>query len=73
MTGPRLLVLLAAAWILPACGAPGPGHPSSPNPPTLMPDFSLQNVNPNAVPTGNLVSPRDYLGKVSAWYFGHAT
>ncbi len=39
----------------------------------LAPDFSLLDVNP-ASPTANQpVSPRDYLMRVSAWYFGHAT
>jgi hypothetical protein len=38
-----------------------------------VPDFSLLDVNP-ASPTANQpVSPRDYLMRVSAWYFGHAT
>lgn len=37
------------------------------------PDFHLQDVNPNSARSGQAVSPRDYLGKVSAWYFGHAT
>lgn len=39
----------------------------------LVPDFSLIDVNP-ASPTSNQpVSPRDYLQRVSGWYFGHAT
>lgn len=39
----------------------------------LAPDFSLLDVNP-ASPTANqMVSPRDYLGHVTGWYFGHAT
>ena len=39
----------------------------------VVPDFSLLDVNP-ASPTANQpVSPRDYLMRVSAWYFGHAT
>ena len=38
-----------------------------------LPDFALTDVNPNSVTAGQSVSPRDYLGKVSAWYFGHAT
>lgn len=36
-------------------------------------DFSLQDVNPNSSSHNELVSPRDYVGQVSAWYFGHAT
>lgn len=39
----------------------------------LAPDFSLLDVNP-ASPTANQpVSPRDYLQRVSGWYFGHST
>ncbi len=36
-------------------------------------DFSLIDVNPTSKTYNQLVSPRDYLGQVSAWYFGHAT
>jgi len=39
----------------------------------MKPDFGLLDVNPNSSTTGTLVSPRDHLGHVSAWYFGHAT
>jgi hypothetical protein len=38
-----------------------------------MPDFRLSDLNPNSPSQGRDVSPRDYLGKISAWYFGHAT
>lgn len=39
----------------------------------VVPDFSLVDVNP-ATPTHDQdVSPRDYLGRVSAWYFIHST
>ena len=36
-------------------------------------DFSLEDVNPTSPRFGQSVSPSDYLGQVSAWYFGHAT
>jgi hypothetical protein len=39
----------------------------------VVPDFSLPDVNETSARYGELVSPRDYLGQVSAWYFGHAT
>lgn len=39
----------------------------------VMPDFSLIDTNPNSSTHGQSVSPRDYLGQVSGWYFGHAT
>lgn len=38
-----------------------------------QPDFSLHDVNPTSSRYGQAVSPRDYLEKVSGWYFGHAT
>jgi len=46
--------------------------------PTLLlgeeaPDFSLPDVNPNSARYNQLVSPRDYRGVVSGWYFGHST
>lgn len=39
----------------------------------MMPDFALMDVNSTSSTYGQLVSPRDHLRKVSAWYFGHAT
>lgn len=41
--------------------------------PDALPDFSLPDVNPQSPRSGESVSPRDYLGQVSAWYFGHST
>ena len=38
-----------------------------------LPDFSLTDVNANSPRNQQAVSPRDYLGKISAWYFGHST
>jgi hypothetical protein len=40
---------------------------------TPVADFSLTDVNPTSPRTGTPVSPRDYIGRVTAWYFGHAT
>lgn len=36
-------------------------------------DFSLIDVNTLSATSGEPVSPRDYLCKVSGWYFGHST
>jgi len=47
-------------------GDPPPGEPA-------MPDFALADVNPNSSSFQRNVSPRDFLGMASAWYFGHAT
>lgn len=38
-----------------------------------QPDFSLIDENATSPTAGDPVSPRDYLTKVSGWYFGHAT
>ena len=40
--------------------------------PEPMPDFALTDVNPASGSFEQQVSPRDYLGKLSAWYFGRA-
>lgn len=58
--------LLALLLVLAACG----GGSSSPTP---APDFLLLDVNPNSPTTGQDVSPRDYVGSVSGYYFGSAT
>ncbi len=39
----------------------------------MVPDFSLEDVNPTSDTFGQLVSPRDHLSKATAWYFGHST
>jgi len=38
-----------------------------------VPDFALVDVNSTSPTAGTEVSPRDYLQKVSGWYFGHST
>jgi len=39
----------------------------------MVEDFALLDTNATSARFGEEVSPRDYLGGVSAWYFGHAT
>lgn len=51
-------------------GAAGAGGSMAAAP---KPDFGLVDVNPNSVTSGKTISPRDYTGQISAWYFGHAT
>ena len=41
--------------------------------PAARPDFYLPDENATSQTYGQPVSPRDYLRKVSGWYFGHAT
>ena len=35
-------------------------------------DFGLPDVNPTSDTNATTVSPRDYMGTVSGYYFGHA-
>ena len=39
----------------------------------VMPDFAVVDVNAESPRFQEIVSPRDYLGEISAWYFGAAT
>lgn len=41
--------------------------------PNALPDFSLLDVNASSPTSSEQVSPRDYLEKVSGWYFTHST
>lgn len=41
--------------------------------PDALPEFAVADVNPSSPRYNSDVSPRDYLGQISAWYFGHAT
>ena len=59
-------LLPLALLLVAACGGESSG-------PTIIPDFVLQDVNPNSPTTGQDVSPRDYLGTTSGYYFGAAT
>ncbi len=48
------------------------GDPPPPEPVPPMPVFAISDVNPASPTSGALVSPRDYVDKISAWYFGRA-
>ncbi len=37
------------------------------------PDFQLEDTNTTSPTYGQLVSPRDYTGRISGWYFGFGT
>ncbi len=37
------------------------------------PEFLLTDVNPTSSTYQQLVSPRDFVGQVSGWYFGQAS
>jgi hypothetical protein len=72
---PGLLLMVGAA----ACNKdmaqnPPPDDPAGTTvPEDAVPDFSLTDVNSTSPTYNTGVSPRDEVGKVSAWYFGHAT
>jgi hypothetical protein len=56
----------------------GPDSMPDPDPdpdpdPVQVADFSRHDVNSTSPTFDTDVSPRDHLGSVSAWYFGHAT
>ena len=54
----------------------GDNAPSTQPPPAsaeALPDFKVIDVNAASPRFGQAVSPRDYLGEVSAWYFGQST
>jgi hypothetical protein len=51
----------------------GSADAASDGPAPVVTDFHLEDVNPASALYKKSVSPRDYLGQVSAWYFGHAT
>ena len=71
------LVVCAFAFALVGCGGGGDAaettaaHPVSLG--AIVPDFTLTDVNPASPTAGQQVSPRDYLKRGSAWYFGDAT
>jgi hypothetical protein len=43
------------------------------HPDDAVPDFSILDINPDSPRYDEMVSPRDYVGQISAYYFGHAT
>lgn len=67
------LSALAALVLFPACKDETFEPPNGPGPTGVVPDFALVDVNPNSQTSGQTVSPRNHLGQISAWYFGHAT
>lgn len=63
--------LLPLTLLVVACAAPQLASPDGGQGP--VPDFSLLDVNPASPRAGAQVSPRDYAGVVTGWYFGHST
>jgi hypothetical protein len=60
-----LLILVLAGCSGGSTATQTPGDPE--------PAFQLQDVNENSTTFGTDVSPRNHMGRVSAWYFGRST
>jgi len=69
--GSRVALLAALVVALAGCSKDQPTKPLPTS--TVVPDWTLTDVNPNSATHGQAVSQRAQLGKVSAWYYGHAT
>ena len=67
----RGLAFLALFLLAGGCHGDNPTKPT-PVPAEVVPDFHVLDVNPNSASHGDSISPREYLGKISCWYFGHA-
>ncbi|MDX2473254.1 MAG: hypothetical protein QNL91_06050 [Candidatus Krumholzibacteria bacterium] len=76
MHRPRIVLLLCTLLFagLLGCSDDEPTAPTTgQNNGEIVTDFSLSDVNATSVTVSQAISPRDYLEKVSAWYFGHST
>ena len=64
-----LVALACVAWIA-GCSSDGDdNNPGGPGGSSAAPDFSIPDVNDTSPRFNDMVSPRDYQGQVSAWYF----
>lgn len=69
----RVCIFAVVLGPLAGCVPPiaGGGNPNSVG--DVVSDFSVVDVNPSSARYQEAVSPRDYLGGISAWYFGRST
>ncbi|MHC4959796.1 MAG: hypothetical protein ACYTGN_15645 [Planctomycetota bacterium] len=63
-------LVLSTFFALAGCDS---GDNPAPADPGAAADFALLDDNPTSDSYRDPVSPRDYTGMVSAWYFGHST
>ena len=74
---PYLVLPLLSGLVFAACGQAPAQDPISSKGTSMalvvQPEFSLEDVNTSSPRFGERVSPRDYLQKVTGWYFGWAT
>ena len=73
MTYSHVTLPLAALFLAVGCGSGGGSPLPVTSDPQMAPDFALEDVNDTSATHTVDVSPRDYIGKVSGWYFGDAT
>lgn len=74
----RLAVLAFVALAVLPMGCSDDGSEKTILEPTTLPedaapDFAILDINPDSPRHDEMVSPRDYVGHISAYYFGHAT
>lgn len=67
----RAFERLEARWMLHAGVDPAPAEASLPV--DAVADFSMPDVNPASSTFNRSLSPRDFLGDVTAWMFGYST
>ena len=69
----RWFFLLAVLGVVPAYAAPCAAPEDCGMTPTIVPDFSLTDVNPNSETHGTERSRDEFLGAVLVVYFSQAT
>ena len=72
MHRPRFVLLLCTLLFAGLLGC-SDDEPTAPPIGEIVTDFSLTDVNATSATVSQAISPRDYLEKVSAWYFGQST
>ena len=65
--------LLVAGTVLSACSDEEKCSEGGNPPSGVMPDFALTDVNHNSPTHNQVVSPRHFLGRISAYYFTETT
>jgi len=64
MLGCRFMLMGISILLLAGCSDGGPSP---------VPDFALQDLNPNSATYLEMASPRDHLRHATGWYFGAST
>lgn len=69
----RTTTLLAAVALVGCTAGTDSGAGSAAPVGEQVADFLLDDLNSTSPRYGDAISPRDYLGEVSGWYFFHST